>query len=226
MRHTPRFQRRLAGAVILAVAATLPAFTAPAGAATPTCPALTAKTAATQDLLAGVRLGPALVTTPGKPDRTLTGDQATAFIQSWLPSSIYEHLQNVPTPHAPISHLYMNTSFGGTITCITAWYAANGSNTWVGMPAENLGFASVPTNTWILAPIPARTIGAFEGKVKPIPVPTGTTTTTVAGKAAAADSSSSSSSSTWLFVAIPAVILAGLGGWLLVRGRNRAARAG
>ena len=202
---------------------------APAATTAPACPPAPAHPTtadAAPDLLPGVKIGPALVVTPGKPNRHLNADQATAFIQSWLPSSIYLHLPAVKPPvGVPVSKLYMTTTYAGVGTCITAWYAAQGTSAWVGMPAQSLGWASVQHDTWIAAPIEQRTIAAFAGHVKPIAESAPPTTTTTPAKSPdkAAGTGGSSSSSTALWIVIPViVILAGLGVWLLVKSRGRA----
>ena len=235
--------RRLAGSALCAVAVCcgiLGSVAPPAGAAGgttttvhPTCsdPNKQSKFKVSTDLMPGVTIGPAIVLTPGKPNRKLNADQATAFIQSWLPASVYTKIPPTGPPvGVPVSHLYMYTSFNRGFTCIEAWYASRGTNAWVGMPAQSLGWASVQQDVWIAAPLPARTIAAFLGKIKPIitnPSTTGapTTTTVPSDKKAAGKSSGSSSSSSWLLLLIPGVLVLGAGAFLIVRGRNRASTA-
>ena len=65
----------------MALAATVVLFAGtPAGAAVTTT--TSAGTQIGTDLLPGVTIGPAVVTTPGQPTRHLTSDQATAFMQT------------------------------------------------------------------------------------------------------------------------------------------------
>jgi hypothetical protein len=197
-----------------------------------TCPAPGPVDPSLPDIVTGVTVGPALVVTPGKPNRTLTASQATAFIQSWLPASVVQHLPPATPPaNATVSHLLMTTSYAGTPTCITAWYAVLGKQVWVGMPAQSLGWASVQKDTWIAAPNPSFSVRAFAGLAKPVPgetTPTTTTTTapsTTTGSATA-KSSGSSGSSSWVWFVVAGVIVLAIIGGIALRSRARPRTAG
>jgi hypothetical protein len=214
----------LAFASIAPAAAETAGSKALAAVATPTCPTTNSSSTAenTPDLFPGEQIGPTLVTTAGKANRTLTADQATAWMQSWVPASVYEHLPpDSPPSGVPVSHLYMPSTYEGATSCIVGWYAVQGTQAWVGMPAQSLGFASVPKDTWIAAPMPAKTIAAFAGRVKPVQSAATPTTTTTTTTAAPATHSGSSGSSSWIWIVLAVVVIAAIGLWLAMRSRGR-----
>jgi hypothetical protein len=199
-------------------AATTTTITAPSGTAPPGV-----------EVLNGITVGPATITAPGKPTRTLTASQDTAFLQSWLPTSIVQKLGHVPRPTGvTIYTLHMNITAQGTTSPIEALYATDAHNVYVGMPAQSLGFADVAKEVWILSPEPADTIKAFEGKLEGsvVQAPTSAsaaTTTTTTATSSTHSSGSGSSSTTWVWFVILGVVVVGGGGFLAVRSRSRTA---
>lgn len=193
------------------------------------------------EVLNGITAGPAVVTTPGKPTRRLTADQNTAFLQTWMGASIATHLPPQRPPAClPISQMLSSITASGITSRMIVYYATDGATAWVGMPRQALSFASVTKETWIASPRSSTTIAAFAGQVASIDIttdqapaaaaPDPTATTVVCAAATnspprhAAATKSSSSSSTWLWFVIPAaVIVVGLGAWLLTRSRTRTA---
>jgi hypothetical protein len=165
------------------------------------------------------------VTTPGSPDRTLDANQTAAFMRTWLPISTVENLPNEkPDDCLTVSTLRFDNTFSGIATPTIVYYASDGTNAWVGMPAQNLGFASVAEEKWIAAPDAKTTIDAFNAPGDP---PSTTNKCATNGRADRPEPASddSSDSPTWLFVAVPAVIVVAAGIWLLLRSRSRARAA-
>jgi hypothetical protein len=164
------------------------------------------------------------VTTPGSAGRKLDANQTAAFLRSWLPASVLQRLPNEkPSTCLPVSTIRTKTTFDRVATPMVVYYASDGPNAWVGMPAQSLGFASVTEEKWIRAPDPTGTIKAFHA---PGDVP-GTTnncaSTPGSGtKPPKPSSKDSSDSNTWVFVAVPAAIIVAVGIWLLMRSRSRA----
>jgi hypothetical protein len=193
----------------------------PAGAATTT----TAKASPLKpnEILNDVIVGPATVTTPGSPSRTLSAVQTAAFMRTWLGTSINAKLPNQkPSSCLPKSTLRFNNTYVGTTTPTIVFYVSDGTNAWVGMPAQSLGFGSVPSEKWIAAPDVQGTIKAFNA-----PDPPPSTTIACTSKTPTKPSSDdSSSSTTWVWFAVPAaIIIVGLGIWLVLRSRSRASVA-
>ena len=215
---------------MLVAAATLAALwlaTAPAGAATTT----TTQPLKSDEILNGVTVSAATVTTPGLPNRKLTADQAAAFLRTWLPTSIVQRIQNVkPAACLPVSTLHLSNTFSGVATPMTVLYASDGTSAWVGMPAQALGFASVQSLKWIPAPDTKGTIDAFNA---PGAAPSTTndcasatpTTGTTTNSTPKPASGGSSSSKTWVIFVIIAVIVVAGGIWLFLRSRSRARAA-
>jgi hypothetical protein len=220
---------RFGAATAVGLLAFTPLLLVPAGAATTTTTVAPGDTTAPGvEVLNGVTVGPATVTAPGKPTRSLTADQTTAFLQTWLPTSIVEKLGHVPRPtSATIYTLHMNITAQGTTSPIEALYAADAGNVYVGMPKQTLGFADVTKEVWILSPAPADTTKAFEGKLKASvvqpPTSASTTTTTTATSSTHKGSGSDSSSNTWVWFVVAGVIVVAGGGFLAVRSRSRTA---
>jgi hypothetical protein len=171
------------------------------------------------EVLNGITVGPAVVTAPGTPRRNLDATQAAAFMRTWLPDSIFQHLANVRPPRClPIAQLHMSTTWSGTSVPIVVYYASDGDTAWVGMPPQSLGWASVDSEKWILAPNPAATIAAFGG---PNAGPTTTAACPTTGSNTASSKQSSSSGISWAWIATPLVaIVVGAGVWLVARRRG------
>lgn len=165
------------------------------------------------ELAGGITVTGATVTTPGAAPRTLDGNHATAFMQTWLAYSVYSKPQNERPPAGlPVSKLDVKTVVGGSPgNPLVILYASDGTNAWVGAEAPP------PDNEkWIRAPQPEKTIAGFEGRLDPIRPPTPATTTTTR----APHKDSSSDTGTWVIVAVLAVVIL-VGGALALRARRR-----
>jgi hypothetical protein len=182
------------------------AWTIAAGAATTT-------TLPPPPLLAGVTVEGAAVHSPGAPDRSLDANQATAFMQSWLPDSVFQKIpQSLPPKSLPFSRVIVTTRFHGQNLPVTVFYASDGTTAWIGMPAQSFGWAIVQSEKWIAAPQGKRVMAAFQGRLQPVrsppPAPT-TTTTTLPPK-----HSSSGSAVPWLLLGGAVVVAVGaLAAW-------------
>jgi hypothetical protein len=171
----------------------------------------------------------ATIATPGAPDRKLDANQATAFMQAWLPDSVFHQpiLPNVKPPaRLAISRMTVVTVWNGINEPLKVFYASDGTTAWVGMPAQGFGWAGVDHERWIAAPQSARLRKAFAGELQPVrPSPAATTTapssTTQPKTTASADGGSGSSAAWWL-VGGAAVIVAGA---LILTLRRRGAGA-
>jgi hypothetical protein len=180
------------------------------------------------ELLAGVTVTGAKISTPGAPPRTLDANQATAFMQAWLPDSVFTQpvLPNVKPPtNLPVSHLDVTTVWHAQTEKLIVFYASDGTTAWVGMPAQSFGWAGVDHERWIAAPQSARLRQAFAGKLQPVrPPPATTTTPTTQSKAAGSTGGSSDSSSgVWWGVGIAVIVV--LGALALFTLRRRTAGA-
>ncbi len=172
----------------------------------------------------------ASVNCPGQPVRELDATQAAAFMQSWLPASIFGKVtsENPPTG-VDVCHLVVTDSWqGGPKTTLTALYATQGENVWVGMPPQSLGpGAYVQQERWIQAPFAQRTKDAFAGHGQLVPVALDTTAppTTAASTANHANNGGSSSSG-WVIVVAVVLVLALIAtvAGLLFRRRRGASR--
>jgi hypothetical protein len=169
----------------------------------------------------------AKVTCPHQPARQLDATQAAAFLQSWLPASIFGHVTSENPPAGiDVCRLVVTDIWqGGPKTTLTALYATQGDNVWVGMPPQNLGFgAYVQSERWIQAPTPQRTKDAFQGHGQLEPVASDTTLppTTAAGSATHPATNTNSSSAGLITAVIVIVLaLAAGAGAILLRRRAR-----
>ena len=167
----------------------------------------------------------ATVTTPGRPGRALDANQATAFVQTWLPWSILNTAQDPPPPQLPVSVLNIRTNQGA----LAIWYATDAKNVWIGAPA--LPSAHRKNNqSWVRVPEPAKTTAGFNGTLDPVcpaPPPPSTTTTTGTTNGQASASHGGSSSGSWLpyVLVVGGVVVVGGGAWLTGRRRRRARAA-
>jgi hypothetical protein len=175
------------------------------------------------ELLGGVTVTGAVVHTPGKPDRTLTGNQATAFMQAWFPDSVFGKLTNVPRPTGvPISKLVATTHWQGQNIPITVYYANKDGEILVGMPAQSFGWALVQSEKWIDPPQQARVTQGFEGKLTPVTSPPAPPTTPSSAETTKKSSGSSSSPLPWILLGVGVVIVAGAIAYFVARGRKNA----
>ncbi len=185
---------------------------APAGAQShPTSSPTTSQTGgqpSLSQLAPGLQIIDASVTGNGpESGRTLDSSQATAFVQAWLPESVFgtppfeDPPSTLPVYEVDVAYKYL-----GTLGSMTINYASDGTSAWVSMPPQALWPGVVVTQQrWILAP--ERTVAGFEGRLTPQPVPTAPSTS---HKAAAPASHGSSSTSQLLIVAGALVLVAGI----------------
>ena len=148
--------------------------------------------------------------------RQLDSSQATAFVQAWLPDSVFGSPPfEDPPPTLPVYQVDVGYKYQGTFGSMTINYASDGTSAWVSMPPQSLWPGVVVTQQrWIQAP--ERTVAGFEGRLTPVPVPTAPATT----KKAVATSAPRRSSSTGPVVLI-AVLLVLVAGFALVVIRRR-----
>jgi len=152
--------------------------------------------------------------------RTLDSSQATAFVQAWLPESVFGTPPFEDPPSTlPVYEVDVDYKYLGTLGSMTINYASDGTSAWVSMPPQSLWPGVVVTQQrWILAP--DRTVAGFEGRLTPEPVPTARPTP---HKATAVMASQGSSSTAELLIFAGALVLvAGIG---IVVIRRRGARS-
>ena len=220
VRYT-RVGRRVLAAVVLASVSLIPLGLRAAAQET------TTSVAVPPELLSGVTVTGATITTPDEAPRALDASQATAFMQSWLAYSVFDNPANERPPEGlPVSTLEVGTTFNGTPLDVTVFFATDGTTSWVGMPPQNLGWAVVESEKWIKAP--DNTDEAFRGLATPVtnpPQPSTTTTTSSAGVAAGDQATSDNGSDDGVpVVAIAAGVLlvaAGVTALVLVTRRSR-----
>jgi hypothetical protein len=177
-------------------------------------------TSAVPQILPGLDIRGATVTSPGRRTRQLDASQATAFVQAWLPDSVYgTPPHKSPPPGLPVWTVLAQTKFRGVDVPMTMLFVTQGSTAWLSMPApQDLGWSVVSRQRWIEPP--ARTIAAFEGKLKPIAT-AATTTTTAAHPSSSHGSNSDSSATTVIIVMVLGVAFIGGGiAWATSRRRK------
>ena len=186
------------------------------GTSTSAAGAPTTTTLPPPELLSGVTVTGAVVHTPGAPDRKLDANQATAFMQSWLPDSVFEKIpQSLPPKSLPMARAIVTTRWQGRDLPVTVFYVSDGTTTWIGMPKQSFGWAFVQSDKWIAAPQSTRVTAAFQGKLQPVRSPTSVpTTTTTTTTTAPPKHSSSGSAVPWLLLGGAVVVAAGgLAAW-------------
>lgn len=175
------------------------------------------------EIASGWKILGATVTGPGlTTPRHLDGAQAAAFVQAWLPASIYGRLSpEDPPPALDVYTVDVTDTIQGNPARLIAYYASDGQSAWVSMPPQDLGGgASVSQQKWLIAP--QRTIAAFEGKLAPEPV-AGASTSKTAGHAAASSSPKDTASNTPLVLAFAALVLLALAAFGINLARRRRA---
>lgn len=213
--------RHLIGPVVGVLGLLAPAlWVAPAGAQTH--PASTTPTSQTGGGSSLSQLSPGLEILDGsitgngpESGRTLDSSQATAFLQAWLPESVYgtPPFENPPAT-LPVYQVDVDYKYQGTLGSMTVDYASDGTSAWVSMPPQSLWSGALVTQQrWILAP--DRTVAGFEGRLTPAPVPKAAPT----HEAIAATSDSSSSTTRLLIIAALLVLVVGIG-LLVIRRRG------
>lgn len=158
--------------------------------------------------LGGSITGPGL----GTP-RSITAENAGRFMQSWLGFSIFgQPIKQKPSPGATRYNLTIHQQYRGAKSDLKVFYAVKGRQAWVGMPAQSLGWAFVPKESWIVAP--EKTVTTFKAAVGDLPsaspsTPSGRTT------------SSSGGSSAWVWFVVAGALLVVIALGLMVRRRIR-----
>ncbi len=212
--------RGLVGLVVGAFGLSWLALTAvPAGAQTQATSSTTTSGAGGQPSLN--QLAPGLLILDGsvtgngpESGRTLDSSQATAFVQAWLPDSVFGNppFQDPPAT-LPVYQVDVDYKYLGTSGSMTVNYASDGTSAWVSMPPQSLWPGVVVTQQrWILAP--DRTVAGFEGRLRPLPVPSATPTS------APAAASDNSLSTTLLLVIGGLVVVVAAIGILVIRRRR------
>ncbi|MDP9335563.1 MAG: hypothetical protein M3Q30_19965 [Actinomycetota bacterium] len=176
------------------------------------------------DIGNGIVILGAKVTCPGSAPRQLDSTQAGAFVQSWLPSSIFGKVVSEKPPSSlPICHLTVGDRWiSPKAGELRVYYASDGDNVWVGMPPQTIGpGATVDSERWILAPFAERTKAAFEGHGVLIPVTTPSTVVSSPTSVNAAVSHDRGSSSSGWLIALLVAALVVLGGVIMMISRRR-----
>jgi len=182
----------------------------PAGAQMHTISSLARSQQSLSQLAPGLDILGASITGSGpQSGRTLDSSQANAFVQAWLPDSVFGSppFQN-PPPALPVYQLDVDYRYQGTPGSMTVYYASDGTSAWVSMPPQTLWPGVVVTQQrWIEAP--DRTVAGFEGRLTPVTVPN---VPASSHQAVAATASHGSSSTTQLLIiAGVVVVVAGIG---------------
>jgi hypothetical protein len=176
------------------------------------------------ELAAGLLILGGTITGSGpESGRTLDSGQATAFMQAWLPDSIFGSppYQNPPS-NLPVYDVEVQDKYLGTLNTMTVDYVSDGKSAWISMPPQSLWPGVIVTQQrWILAP--DRTVAAFEGHVAPVPVRQGKGTQRIgitANPPNSATTSQGSLSTAWILV-IAGVVVVGSGVAIMVVRRRR-----
>ncbi|MDQ1454903.1 MAG: hypothetical protein QOH28_523 [Actinomycetota bacterium] len=179
------------------------------------------------DIGNGIIILDAKVTCPGAAPRLLDSTQAAAFMQSWLPTSIFgKVLSEKPPSNLPICHLAVGDRWDSPQAGeLRVYYASDGNTVWVGMPPQHLGAgANVTSERWIRSPFAERTKAAFNGHGTLTPVATAPSTTVSSPRKTSANNAVShdggSSSWGWL-IALLVVALVVLGAAVTMISRRR-----
>ncbi len=168
----------------------------------------------------------ATITAKGVPPRHLDDSQAAAFLESWLPASmlppnVQGALPDAPAPPQTLARytIEISEAIQGQQGTLIVYYVTDGKTTWVGLPPQSLGggaFAS--KQSWFYAS--ARTISAFAGKERALPVDTPTTSTPTTTAAAAATKHGSGSSNAWVWFVVAGLVVLLVAGVWIVRSRR------
>ncbi len=149
--------------------------------------------------------------------RTLDSNQATAFLQAWLPNAVLgtPTLETPPTS-LPVYQIEVDYTYEVAPGFITVNYASDGTTAWVALPAQELWPGAVVTpeqgDKWLRAP--DGTVAAFHGQVVAETIPTAPPDTI-------AESSGSSSSDNPVGLVIAVVVAAVVVVGLVVLGVGR-----
>lgn len=181
----------------------------------------------------------AVVSAPGQPDRVLTDREATAYLQTWVPYSVFATpAQELPPADLPVTKIVVTQRDENGEAPLNLLFSSDGTSAWVGAPSGQP--PPEPPEKWIRAPSPDETIAALNGELEPICVeqPAATTSSATSGSTVAptADTSGSTATSatasedsgddggvgvlTVVLVALGAAVAgAGVTAWLRRRGR-------
>jgi hypothetical protein len=192
---------------------------------------LGARPAAAFEIAAGWDVNGATVTGPdGEQTQTWDGEQAAAYVQSFLFASMYGSLrEDQPPPNTPRTTVEVTHTVNGVPGHVVSYYVTDGATAWVGLPEQMIGpGAFVPEEKWFVAP--ELTTQAFQGQAEPIdPAATSETTAPPSEPADTAAPSpaeeSSDDSSAWpivLGVALAVLVVGGAVALVLVRRRSPA----
>lgn len=179
------------------------------------------------DIGNGIVILGANVTCPGSAPRQLNSTQAAAFVQSWLPSSIFgKVVSEKPPSSVPICNLVIGDRWlSPKAGKLRAYYASDGDKVWVGVPPQTLGAgATVDSERWIRSPFADRTKSAFAGHGTLVPVATAPSTTVSSPRKTSAKNAVShdggSSSRGWLIALLVAALVV-LGALVTMISRRR-----
>jgi hypothetical protein len=182
-------------------------------------------------LVPGMQVLGATITGPSLDEpRELGAQEAFEFMQSWLGESIFGNPPNENPPgELGVHEIAVHTTWRDNDLTMLVYYASDGTDAWVGMPPQDVGFATVDAENWIRAPEQTQALmPGISGDTDGDPVTATTTggataTTDVTGDAAANTSDDDDSILPLVAIAGIAVVVAGVGAFLL--GRRRGARS-
>jgi hypothetical protein len=149
--------------------------------------------------------------------RSLDSSQATAFLQAWLPDSVFGSPPYVnPPPTLPVYDVQVEDEYLGSLSTMTVYYASDGKSAWISMPPQSLWPGVVVTQQrWIQAP--DRTVAAFEGHLSALPVPTGSSSSS---HSQSATDSNASLSTAWILLIAGMVVIAAAIALMVIRRRR------
>jgi hypothetical protein len=148
--------------------------------------------------------------------RQLDSSQATAFVQAWLPDSVFgSPPYEDPPATLTVYQVDVEYNYQGTLGTMTVNYASDGTSAWISMPPQALWpGVNVTQQRWIKAP--DRTVAGFEGQLAPVPIATAPPTT----KADAATSAHHSSSSAGPLLIVGLLVVLAAIGFVVLRRRD------
>lgn len=191
--------------------------------------AVTAAASGGTDIGSGIVILGATVTCPGQPARSLDSTKAAAFMQTWLPYSIFGHAPDeTPPSQLAVCHLRVADQWQSPHNrTLIVYYATDGTDAWVGMPSQDVADGVyVSKERWIRSPSPQQTRAAFEGhgKLIPVAVPSTTTAATTTTSVHSSTGATHQTSATpWIVLAAIAILVGALG---VVLFRYRRTRTG
>lgn len=110
-----------------------------------------------------IKVTGATITRAGEPTRQLDALHAYAFLQTWLPYSIFGNApQDVPGPQIPRWTVVVDTPGGNLSGNITVFVASDGTDVWVGSPNNT----PPPPEKAIKVADAAKTLASMDGLVE------------------------------------------------------------